>query len=59
MLPLSFWGKNGRPFGVIALAGNHREDLLIQLMSAWETIFPWGFPPKALDLEGLYTNINK
>lgn len=40
MLPLSFWEKNGRPFGVIALASKHREDLLIQLMSAWETVFP-------------------
>ncbi|KAL8949011.1 MAG: hypothetical protein Q9222_004851 [Ikaeria aurantiellina] len=45
MLPLSFWKKNGRAFGVIALTSNHREDLLIQLMSAWETVFPVINPP--------------
>jgi len=46
MLPLSFWKKNGRAFGVIALTRKHREDLLIQLMSAWETVFPCITPPK-------------
>ncbi|KAL8709249.1 MAG: hypothetical protein Q9220_005992 [cf. Caloplaca sp. 1 TL-2023] len=45
MLPLSFWKKNGRAFGVIALTSNHREDLLIELMSAWETVFPVINPP--------------
>ncbi|KAH6619627.1 amidase signature domain-containing protein [Chaetomium sp. MPI-SDFR-AT-0129] len=45
-LPLSFWKKNGRPFGVIALTRKHREDLLVQLMSAWESVFPCITPPK-------------
>ncbi|KAK0631045.1 amidase signature domain-containing protein [Bombardia bombarda] len=45
-LPLSFWNKNGRAFGVIALTRKHREDLLIQLMSAWESVFPCINPPK-------------
>lgn len=46
MLPLSFWKKNGRAFGIIAITSKNREDLLIQLMSAWETVFPLKFPLK-------------
>lgn len=45
-LPLSYLELNGRPFGLQALANAHREDLLVQVMSAWEATFPSRQPPK-------------
>ena len=39
-LPLSTYTGNGRPFGLVAIAGQWQEGLLIQVMSAWEKTFP-------------------
>ncbi|KAI0389272.1 putative glutamyl-tRNA amidotransferase subunit A [Xylariaceae sp. FL0594] len=39
VMPLSYATYNGRPFGVCAIARANREDVLVQLMSAWEKSF--------------------
>jgi amidase len=39
VMPLSYASFNGRPIGVCAVAQANREDLLVQLMSAWEKSF--------------------
>ncbi|KAJ8132154.1 hypothetical protein O1611_g1476 [Lasiodiplodia mahajangana] len=39
VMPLSYATFNGRPIGVCAIAQANREDLLVQLMSAWEKSF--------------------
>lgn len=48
--PLSTDERNGRPFGLSALAGQWREDILIKFMSAWEATMPARPVP---DLEAL------
>lgn len=45
-LPLSYYKRNGRPFGLIAIAAADQEALLVQLMSAWEASFPQRQTPK-------------
>ncbi|KUJ14715.1 amidase signature enzyme [Mollisia scopiformis] len=45
-LPLSYYKRNGRPFGLIAIATAGEEALLVQLMSAWEATFPKRQSPK-------------
>jgi len=39
-LPLGVWSKgigaNGRPFGLVAIAGEWGEGTLVKVMSAWE-----------------------
>ncbi|KAK3291864.1 amidase signature domain-containing protein [Chaetomium fimeti] len=47
-MPLSYLDYNGRPFGVSAIAGRGRDDLLVKVMSAWEATFPGRKPPPAL-----------
>lgn len=48
--PLSVDARNGRPFGLSALAGEWREDLLVRFMGCWER----GMGDRAVpDLEGL------
>jgi amidase len=44
-LPLGYLDVNGRPFGLAAVAPAHQEQLLVQLMSAWEATFPARRPP--------------
>ncbi|KAF8852531.1 amidase signature enzyme [Acephala macrosclerotiorum] len=44
-MPLSYLKFNGRPFGVFAIAKAHREDLLLNVLSAWEKTFPSRKPP--------------
>lgn len=39
VMPLGTYKGNGRPFGVVAVAGQYREDLLIKVMGAWEATF--------------------
>ncbi|SLM36569.1 Amidase signature domain [Lasallia pustulata] len=39
-LPLSYFKKNGRPFGLVAVAPAWQEELLVRVMSAWEATFP-------------------
>lgn len=39
-LPLSYFNKNGRPFGLVAIASAWQEELLVRVMSAWEATFP-------------------
>lgn len=39
-LPLSYFKKNGRPFGLVAIAPAWQEELLVRVMSAWEATFP-------------------
>jgi len=39
-LPLTTYKGNGRPFGLVAIAGEFQEALLIKVMSAWEAGFP-------------------
>ncbi|KAL9114672.1 MAG: hypothetical protein Q9227_001350 [Pyrenula ochraceoflavens] len=39
-LPLSTYKGNGRPFGLVVMAGQWQEGLLIRVMSAWEKSFP-------------------
>ena len=39
-LPLSYFKKNGRPFGLVAMAQAWQEELLVRVMSAWEATFP-------------------
>ncbi|PVH86293.1 amidase signature enzyme [Cadophora sp. DSE1049] len=46
-LPLSYYSRNGRPFGLIAIAAAGQEELLVQLMSAWEATFPKRKAPKS------------
>lgn len=33
---------NGRPFGIVACAKPHCEEMLIEVMSAWENSHPFG-----------------
>ncbi|KAH6847068.1 amidase signature domain-containing protein [Chaetomium sp. MPI-CAGE-AT-0009] len=47
-MPLSYLDYNGRPFGVSAIAGRGRDDVLVKVMSAWEATFPGRKPPPAL-----------
>ena len=46
-MPLSYLDYNGRPIGLLAIARPHREDILINFMSAWESVAPPRQPPKA------------
>lgn len=39
-LPLSTFTGNGRPFGLVAIAGAYQEAMLVKVMSAWEATFP-------------------
>lgn len=47
-MPLSYLNYNGRPFGVSAIAGRGRDDVLVKVMSAWEATFGARKPPPAL-----------
>ena len=38
-MPLGRLRYNGRPHGVVAIAKAGREDILFQVMSAWEATF--------------------
>ncbi|KAK4182338.1 amidase signature domain-containing protein [Podospora australis] len=51
-MPAGYLNYNGRPHGLVALARAHREDLLIQLQSAFEKTFPKRMPPTAEVMEG-------
>lgn len=44
-LPLSYLDFNGRPFGLFAMAKAHREDILLKVMSCWESSFSKRRPP--------------
>ena len=44
-LPLGFLTCNGRGFGMVAVAGAHREALLFEVMSAWDAMFHPVEPP--------------
>lgn len=47
-LPLGYSKQNGRAFGLMGVAKANREDLLLELASAWETSFGerWMPPPQ-------------
>jgi amidase len=47
-MPLGYADLNGRPFGLMALAGKHQEAKLFQLMNAWEGTFGPRKPPPLL-----------
>ena len=50
-LPLGYARFNGRAFGMHILAGENGEKTILQIMSAWESMFPEGrkAPPMMLD----------
>ena len=48
-MPLSYLNLNGRPFGMSATASAGREDILIQVLSAWEATFQPRIPPTLLE----------
>lgn len=39
-LPLGYLYFNGTPFAMAVVAKEHREDILIEVQSAWEATFP-------------------
>ncbi len=47
-MPLSYLDYNGRPFVVSAITRQNRDDLLVKVMSAWESTFPRRKPPRRL-----------
>ncbi|KAH6886846.1 hypothetical protein B0T10DRAFT_461312 [Thelonectria olida] len=44
-LPLVYLNWNGRPFGLLAIAPQFQEDLLIDVARAWQAHFPPRQPP--------------
>lgn len=44
-MPLGYSKKNGRPFGIAMLAKSNNEEVLFQIMNAWEDTFPERRPP--------------
>lgn len=50
-LPLGYSKQNGRAFGLMGVAKANREDLLLELASAWETSLGerWKPPPQLSD----------
>ena len=39
-LPLGYLDWNGRPFGLLAIASQFQEELLLDVARAWEATFP-------------------
>ncbi|KAH8648117.1 hypothetical protein BGZ61DRAFT_542460 [Ilyonectria robusta] len=47
-MPLGYAEYNGRPFGLLALAGKHQEAKVLTLLNAWEGTFGPRKPPPML-----------
>ena len=44
-MPMGYLEYNGRPIGLAAFTGAHKEDVLLKVLSAWESTFPARRPP--------------